>query len=113
MLLFYIVQRIAVTKVILFSMICYPASFQDPVLSGVSIASTSQVLESAVLVLLIYKIKIYVFGVVSNGIKIPTLISIHLAVLELKHADKYTNGQTDTISPLCVHLVQIMERTHK
>jgi hypothetical protein len=54
-------------------------------------------------------IKKYEFGVASNSIiSIPNLIRIHPRVLALKHAD----GQRDTTSSTCVHVVNIVERTH-
>jgi hypothetical protein len=43
MLLLYILQKITFTKIAYFLKTCYHTSFQDPILSGVSIASTSQV----------------------------------------------------------------------
>jgi hypothetical protein len=53
--------------------------------------------------------KQYEFRVVSSGImSIPNFIQIRPAVLELNHADR----QTDMASPICVHFVYIVQRTH-
>jgi hypothetical protein len=73
MLLFYIVQRIDMTKVLYFSKICYRSSFQDPIYLA------------PVYVLLKFK-----FGVASNGIMSTlNLIQIHPVVLELKYVNRH------------------------
>jgi hypothetical protein len=41
MLLFYTAQRISVTKVVLFSKICYHISLQGPILSSANVAPAS------------------------------------------------------------------------
>jgi hypothetical protein len=52
MLLFFVLQnKIVFTEVAYLSRIYYLISFQDPVLSGASVAPTSQVLVSSMLIL--------------------------------------------------------------
>jgi hypothetical protein len=50
-LLFYILQKITITKVAYSSNICYHTTFQDPILSGASVAHTSQINGPVMLVL--------------------------------------------------------------
>jgi hypothetical protein len=52
-MLFYIVQRIVVRKVLYFSNIYYHTSFQEPVFSGDSAATTSEVRASAAMFVLL------------------------------------------------------------
>jgi hypothetical protein len=65
----------------------------------------------------LYKIVMYDFRVVPNGIKsIPNLIKIHPAVLELNHAvtdSGWTDIHTYMTSPICVNFMHIVQRTHK
>jgi hypothetical protein len=50
-MLFYIVQKNCLNKNCVFSKICYHTSFQDSVLSGTSVAPTSQICASTMLAL--------------------------------------------------------------
>jgi hypothetical protein len=55
------------------------------------------------------KIEKYFFRVVPNGItSVLNFIQIHPAALELNQAVR----QTDMTSPICVHFMHIVQRTH-
>jgi hypothetical protein len=72
-----------------FSIIYYHALIQDATVSTASVAHTSQVVMSAMLVLLC-TIRKYEFRVTSNSIiSVPNLIKIHPAIIELKHVDRH------------------------
>jgi hypothetical protein len=78
---------------------------------GASFTLTSQVRASVMLILASEgNYKMYEF----NGItSITNLIRIRPGILGLERGHRPTDGQTDTISPICVHSVHIVRRTHE
>jgi hypothetical protein len=90
---FYIVQRIAGTKAAYFSKIYYHTQFIYHILNGDSVAPTSQVRASAMLVILIARNNKYESGVASNGITfMSNVIKIRPEVLEFRSvADGWTD----------------------
>jgi hypothetical protein len=87
---FMFYKKLPSQKLHIFFNICYHTSFQDPILSGASVAHTS----STMLVLVLMGNLKFVFGVAFNGVTfVPNFIKIHPAVLLLKRAKRQTHDQ--------------------
>jgi hypothetical protein len=87
--LFYILQKIVLTTISHFPIICYYTSFNIPTLSGISVAHTSKDQASAVLLLM--TVGKYIVGVASNNITFITNFMKNMAIVS-----KFGRGDTQT-----------------